>query len=201
MTSNLESIVSLKQRLLDEITRRFGQMEYNYYLSVSTLLDPRFKRIHFEDAIGCAKSMDHIRKSIAKHQISSESTDDLLTVSQNVEEKFDFWSHHTTLAHAQNQKSLQSASKINDELSVYLSNPVTALNSDPMTYWEELKSVFPGLYNLAVSHFCVVATSVPSERLFSKAGGTITQDRNRLSSKLLEKLLFLADCGEDEWFN
>jgi len=41
---------------------------------------------------------------------------------------------------------------------------------------------------------------VPAERLFSKAGATVSQDRNRLLSNRLEKLLFLADCKKEEWF-
>ncbi|EFN86513.1 hypothetical protein EAI_02075, partial [Harpegnathos saltator] len=36
-----------------------------------------------------------------------------------------------------------------------------------------------------------VATSVPSERLFSKAGLILTQQRNRLKGRLLSQLLFL----------
>lgn len=203
ITSELEIVMALKKKLLDEITKRFGKMEYNYFLSVSTLLDPRFKRIHFEDPLACSKSIDYIRKTIASQQSSSESEgDDSPTRPSTSEEqkKYDFWNYHKTLAHAQNQKSQQTTSKINDELTVYLSNPVMPLNSDPMTYWEEVKQVFTSLYNLAISHFCIVGTSVPSERLFSKAGGTVTQDRNRLSSELLERLLFLGDCTEDEWF-
>lgn len=207
MTTELDivnTLNTLKSKLIDEINKRFGKMEYNYFLSVSCILDPRFKRIHFEDPLGCSKTIEYIRKTIASQQTFSESdrSDSSKQGSPNMQdqEKYDFWDYHKTLAHAQNQKSQQTSSKINDELTVYLSNPVMPLNSDPMSYWEEVKNVFPGLYNIAVSHFCIVGTSVPSERLFSKAGGTVTQDRNRLSSNLLEKLLFLADCSEDEWF-
>jgi len=66
--------------------------------------------------------------------------------------------------------------------------------------WEDLKTVFSMLYKQARKSFTVVATSVPSERLFLKAGGVITKTRNRLTGSRLEKILLLADLPEDQWF-
>lgn len=60
-----------------------------------------------------------------------------------------------------------------------------------------MKTVFPMLYKQARKYFTMVATSVPSERLFSKAGGVITKTRNRLIGLRLEKILLLADLPED----
>ncbi|KYM96031.1 hypothetical protein ALC62_13318, partial [Cyphomyrmex costatus] len=37
----------------------------------------------------------------------------------------------------------------------------------------------------------IVATSVPSERIFSKAGNNVTENCNRLSPKHLQEILFL----------
>lgn len=41
----MDIILQLKQKLHLEVKRRFANMEHNYFLSVSTLLDPRFKKI------------------------------------------------------------------------------------------------------------------------------------------------------------
>lgn len=98
--------------------------------------------------------------------------------------------HHKVLAHTQKKENPQESTKINDELSVYYQIRCTC--------WEEVKTVFPALYKQATRHFCIVAPSVPAERLFSKPGSTITQRRNRLSEKVLEKLLFVSDSTEDE---
>jgi len=43
----------------------------------------------------------------------------------------------------------------------------------------------------------MVATSVPSERLFSKTGGIMAKTRNRLTGSRLEKMLLFADLPED----
>lgn len=82
---------------------------------------------------------------------------------------------------------------------MYLKQGVSPLKSDPIKMWEELKLIYPTMYKLAIKYLSVVATSVPSERLFSKAGATVSQQRNRLLGKRLEKLLFLGGCTEADW--
>lgn len=49
---------------------------------------------------------------------------------------------------------------------MYLSTPVSTLNTDPLMCWEELKLMYPSIYKLATKYFSGVCTSVPSERLF-----------------------------------
>ncbi|CAI6346412.1 unnamed protein product [Macrosiphum euphorbiae] len=78
---------------------------------------------------------------------------------------------------------------------------MTSLSVDPLEQWEDMKNVFPLLYKQARINFSVVASSVPCERLFLKAGATMNQARNRLTSSRMEKLLFMADFSEDEWFS
>lgn len=61
--------------------------------------------------------------------------------------------------------------------------------------------MFPILYKQARMFLVVFASSVPYERLFSKAEATITKTRNRLSGKHLEKLLFLANIPKNVFFD
>jgi len=78
-----------------------------------------------------------------------------------------------------------------EELKSYLHQSVIGLNKNPLDEWESTKTVYPKLYKLAQKFLIIPGTSVPSERLFSKAGGTISQTRNRLTGSKLSKLLFL----------
>ncbi|KAL4113522.1 hypothetical protein QTP88_017134 [Uroleucon formosanum] len=187
----------IKDVLHAEIVRRFGLIEQVKPIAIATILDPRFKNLHFSDPVACSSAMAELRK-LSKPDITSSESEEEVTTSLENEESYDFWAHHKMLAHGQKKK--KSSSFANDELSLYLSNPVSPLKSNPLELWEDMKTVFPMLYKQSRISFTMVATSVPSERLFSKAGGVMTKTRNRLTGSRLEKILLLADLPEDQWF-
>lgn len=187
----------IKDVLHAEIVRRFGLIEQVKPIAIATILDPRFKNLHFSDPVACSSAMAELRK-LSKPDITSSESEGEVTTSLENEESYDFWAHHKMLAHGQKKK--KSSSFANDELSLYLSNPVSPLKSNPLELWEDMKTVFPMLYKQSRISFTMVATSVPSERLFSKAGGVMTKTRNRLTGSRLEKILLLADLPEDQWF-
>lgn len=191
-----ELLFEIKDVLHAEITRRFGQIEQVKPIAIATILDPRFKNLHFSDPVACSNAMAELRRLSKPDISSSESEGEVGTSKENVD-SYDFWAHHKMLAHGQKRKK---SLLTNDELSLYLSNPVSPLNSNPLELWEEMKTVFPMLYKQSRISFTMVATSVPSERLFSKAGGVMTKTRNRLTGSRLEKILLLADLPEDQWF-
>ena len=56
---------------------------------------------------------------------------------------------------------------------------------------EEHEKRFDLLSRLAKKYLCVPGTSVPSERLFSKAGELVSILRNRLKAKNVDIMLFL----------
>lgn len=114
-------------------------------------------------------------------------------------EPFDFWKTHKELVYGKRRKKHDDNSD-SSEVTLYLANPLTPLKSNPLQQWEDMKTVFPRLYKQARQYLLTMATSVPCERLFSKAGATITKDRNRLAGKYLNKLTFLGSLSEDEWF-
>jgi len=77
------------------------------------------------------------------------------------------------------------------EIDKYLNEPLLDRKSDPLMWWKQMKTIYPNLFQLALLRLCVPSTSVPCERIFSKAGYTISDRRNRLSIKNAESLLFL----------
>lgn len=59
------------------------------------------------------------------------------------------------------------------ETTRYLTEPNIPRNEDPLLYWAKHKHVYPHLYVLARNLLCIPASSVPCERVFSKAGEVI----------------------------
>lgn len=69
----------------------------------------------------------------------------------------------------------------------YLQMPLINRNEDP---WEKYIATFPVLTKLAIKYACFPGTSVPSERVFPKAGQVTNDRHNRLSPKNLDFILF-----------
>jgi hypothetical protein len=164
-----------------------------------TILDPRFKNIHFKDALALSKHLKFINSSInsmvsstvEEYHHSTDSSDSALEYGT-----INLWGHHKHLA----QKSLKNyVDKTNQgnqkhlgtEITMYLSTPVSQLKTDPLIIWEELKPMYPLIYKLATKYLSGVSTSVLSERLFSCASNTISKTKNRLNGKSTSKLIFL----------
>jgi hypothetical protein len=75
--------------------------------------------------------------------------------------------------------------------------PVT---DDSVKYRKKIeKELYGKLAATAKKYAAISATSVPSERLFSKARIILTERRKRLSGERLSMLIFLSSLGEEYW--
>jgi len=117
--------------------------------------------------------------------------------TENTNLSSDIWSFHEDLAN-KTQFTQDKSDEIPTDLKHYLNQPVIALNKDPMNYWFN-KSIYPSLRMIAEQYLPIVATSVPSERLFSETGNIITENRSRVSPKHLQNLLFLNSLLLNKW--
>ena len=79
----------------------------------------------------------------------------------------------------------------NMELDRYLAEPLIPCTSDMLTWWQQNKDRFPLLASVARTYLGPPASSVPSERLFSTAGGVVTEHRSRLLPDIAGKLIFM----------
>ena len=64
--------------------------------------------------------------------------------------------------------------------------------SDPLAWWREHQHEYPRLAKLARRYLCIMATSVPCERAFSKAGWIVNKRRCALSDDHISTLLFVS---------
>jgi len=65
------------------------------------------------------------------------------------------------------------------------------VHNNPLDWWKLNAGKYPILSSIARRILCVPATSAPCERLFSYAGLTISNDRNRLLPENAEEFIFL----------
>ena len=80
---------------------------------------------------------------------------------------------------------------VNIEMIIYERDSTLGRLNNPLAWWAQNESRFPILSKVARRILCVPATSAPVERLFSYAGLTISNNRNRLLPENAEEIIFL----------
>ncbi len=63
--------------------------------------------------------------------------------------------------------------------------------SCPLNFYKINENIIPNMAKIAKMVFCITASSVPSECLFSTAGDLISQKRSRLQPECAQDLLLL----------
>ena len=64
---------------------------------------------------------------------------------------------------------------------------------DPIEFWKLNKTNYPGLFYCFEYIFSMMASSVPSESLFSEAGDQLPNKRNRLDPEKFNKMMVVED--------
>lgn len=198
-----EPVACVVQSLNSGFHERLGNVESNNTLRVCTFLDPKFKQLAFSNP----SIADNVKKqlmAIVAERITKESrgrqtktneyTDVAVSVNKGGDEGEDddmsIWdAFDKTVAKAQPKGTSTSRSII--EIQRYLEEDVLPRHNNSLLWWQEHKEMLPFLSDIAQEKLCILATSVPCERLFSKAGQVLTERRNRLSDRKAEMILFL----------
>lgn len=81
----------------------------------------------------------------------------------------------------------------------YLSQTTIPLHENVFKFWNVHRTMYSHISKITEPYLSLVTTSVPSERLFSKAGNILTNKRNRLKGEKLQHLLFLGSLNLVDW--
>lgn len=200
LNANDQVAASLKNAILNECQKRFGPIENVHLLAISTLLDPRFKKIHFKDPLACSKAIKQLRE-LAENisstiRTTTGSSSPTATVPSSSKDTYSIWSRQHQLVESQ---EATNSTIHEDEVSLYFRIPVCEFSKNPFEVWQQLSPAYLTLFKVAQKYLTTVATSVPSERHFSKAGQVLTQLQNRLKGSRLSKLLFLQSLDKKIW--
>ena len=81
--------------------------------------------------------------------------------------------------------------RIDGEVRLYKREQQIAATANPLAWWKRRAGAHPLLAVVARKWLAVPASSAASERLFSKAGLTVTDKRTRLGTEMVGTLVFL----------
>ncbi|XP_048063965.1 zinc finger BED domain-containing protein 4-like [Megalobrama amblycephala] len=204
-----ESTVQLGTHLQEGLHSRCGGYESFRSLAVATLLDPRFKNVAFGNPAKAQEAEKHITLECASLMRSNTATPEPQSTSgpsSSTQSTSGPSSSSSSSTPAETQDSLwelfdnriretqaihSATADATVEVKKYLKDVFLPRTHDPLSYWKERAVIFPNLYVLAKKYLCMPATSVPCERIFSKAGEIICKKRSRLSPSTAEQLIFL----------
>uniref|UniRef100_A0A1X7T797 HAT C-terminal dimerisation domain-containing protein n=2 Tax=Amphimedon queenslandica TaxID=400682 RepID=A0A1X7T797_AMPQE len=180
----------LAQNLISDMRIWFLNIEEHELLALATLLDPRFKKLAFANKEAADKAARYIMGEISSLEPSSLSTDTDVSLTSGPSSESPLWQFF-------DQQVLEVSSQrtpsntIYTEMQQYLRSPVQLRDIDPLQWWKNNSLAYLTLALAACKYLGIIATSVPSERLFSKAGELLSVKRSRIKAKHVDMLLFL----------
>ncbi|XP_051935570.1 E3 SUMO-protein ligase ZBED1-like [Hippocampus zosterae] len=188
-------VKELVDALCASMDRKFHRMEWNTVLSETTILDPRFKKLAFTDNRAVDEALQRITAAAARASQTTplpgcEEGEDGAEQQQEEPQASAVWRFFEERVTGSTTRQNPSSDAIL-EVRSYLEEPLFQRSADPLSWWEAKDSLYPRLTHVMTRRLCVVATSVPSERIFSKTGQMLTERRNRINPSKLRHLVFL----------
>lgn len=157
-------------------------------LSKAALLDPRFKKLAFRfDASSYESVKDPLKTELQNefnvHKQSKESNENESTLAKYIYAGNDsIWKDFDPLATSEStSNSIVSSSIIT--IRQYLEERIIPRNECPLKWWQVRSILYPELSNLVEKYLSVMATSVSSERTFSKSGQILSERRSSIQPK------------------
>ncbi|XP_011403457.1 PREDICTED: zinc finger BED domain-containing protein 1-like [Amphimedon queenslandica] len=188
--------IPLATKLLSELPHSFAPVEGAFITAVTTLLDPRFKKLPFSTAASSDHAVSRITNEVANlltastttsesDEVSPSHADGLTTVaSSSLWNSFDASVYDST-----SHKRAQSQNTI--EVRRFFEEPKIDRTRDPSQLWKQDEAWFPYLNQIACKYLCIPGSSLPSKRLFSNGGQLVFEIRSRLKPENIDKMVFL----------
>lgn len=190
------------EKLIDNMENRdvWKNVDKSKTLCRCTFLDPRFKNIPFSnnptlsettknDVIEKISNIIYLERSNQTNYGEDQDQPQYISVD-TTSNALSIWDTIDTSV-AKLTPSGTSKSRAIIEVQRYLEDGMLNRNLDPLKWWKDHKYNYPFLHILAKKTLCCLGTSVPCERIFSKAGLILNDRRCRLKNDKVEMLLFL----------
>lgn len=141
-----------------------------------------FKSINKENVLASIKLAIEISEQWFPQDTNSTTVDENFNIEMHMEQSI--------FSQFEDCGACSTDDSISNEIEKYM-NMTVAKVDNILEWWENHKALYPSLYKYFLSFAAVPITSASAERLFSTAHNIITDKRNRLSTDIVEMLLFL----------
>ncbi|XP_062558734.1 E3 SUMO-protein ligase ZBED1-like [Armigeres subalbatus] len=198
---------NLQGSLLCEIQSRFDSYRVSPIYGPSMFLDPRFKDVHFKTTDERNAAQKKIIDLVLPPADGSCSDDDEEFFGEDQPPKkvanTSVWGYHEGMVQHHNTRriTIRKSDTVQKEIDMYMKCPVESMDCDIFRYWDEKKNLFPFLYQAALKLLPRIATSVPSERLFSKTGRILNETRTSLDPERVNRIIFLHNVDSTTFKN
>lgn len=182
-------VKAMAESMSRNLSDRYLMLEGQPMLALPTFLDPRFKNQGFTKMHRYLECKREVEAAVARIHVQHEDETSHTSPVTAVSNSSSLWDEFDRdVANAVSGRSTCSGML---EVRQYIEEAPIARSSDPLMYWQKRESAFPRLSILAKKYLSLVATSVPSERVFSTAGQLISARRSRLSTNNVQKMMFM----------
>ena len=191
--------------MLASMTAWFGSFETNNLLAEATLLDPRFKRSGFEDAAAAEQAVLNVTAAASRTNSANATEDNIaynVTVTEpdgtvstqqmpvTLQPSSSIWSDYDQRVYiivaAQNP-----AAEAQTQMRQFLEEPLVPRQESCVEWWQSRAAIYPRLLEVVRERMCLVASSAPCDRLYSKSGSVLMDRRSRLDQSEVRQLVFL----------
>ena len=182
-TFKCKVIVGLRSRISLPDTPGFPHSA----VAVALLLDPRHKSLSVIDDLEVREQLKNFVLGLLRKQQQEE-------IPQNdIKDQLPPCKKQKTVSsYLEGDFSDEKSDSIEHEMRQYLHDKVTRVSTrNPLMWWKNNAGKFPQVAKLARKFLCIMGRSVPSERVFSIAGLTITKTRSQLDPDAADQIIFM----------
>ena len=179
-------VTRFKTALTADLETRREVLLQSMHVKLSTALDPRFKQLKCIPKPEREPVWNFIKNTVKELYTEAEDGQE---GSEAQRPRTVLYDYRETESEGEDDSPAPQIQ--HDEFTRYMQLPQPDDDIDPLTWWKDHAGTLPMLTTIMRQHMCSPATSVPCERLFSKAGHIIDKKRSSLKPSQAEKLLCL----------
>ena len=162
-----EKDTPLVSNLSYQMRRHFTNIESARMLAISTLLDPRIKKLAFSDSAAVRQAEQWVVQEMSGHVQTNDSNED--RQPSNTTEAAGLWDLSDSVVQ-QSTSQRTSTSNATLEARKYFEESVLARLQDPSLWWKENERYYELIAKIAKKYLCIPGTSVPAEGCSLKQG-------------------------------